>query len=87
MSISSRTVRWAAGLTLVVMIALASMSAGAARAEPVQDQQCQDHTWRKLHPQICDRYHGDPFGFGGSTPHGGGGGLIGRVLDAVGGLL
>lgn len=53
--------------------------------EPVQDRQCRDRTWAKLHPQIC--YPG-PFGIGGTGGGGGGGSVVGRILhDLTGGLL
>jgi hypothetical protein len=56
----------------------------AATADPVQDQQCQDRAWAKLHPQICYKYVGGPFGIGG----GGGscGGLCGIVRDVLGSI-
>lgn len=61
----------------------------SATAQPVQDQQCQNPTWAKLHSQICYRYNGGPFGIGGGGGNDGGIlGTIGRVLGGLtGGLL
>ncbi len=74
---------------LVVAATILIASAPAAAADPVQDQQCQDHVWAKLHPQICYQYNGGPFGIGGSGGNDGGLlGTIGRVLHGLtGGLL
>lgn len=52
---------------------------------PVQDQQCLDPSWAKLHPEIC---YGGPFGIGGGAAPGGGGGggLLGTIGKVLGGL-
>lgn len=73
-------------MLLAAVAVLVVVTATPASAEPVQDQQCRDRTWAKLHPQICYKYNGGPFGIGG-----GGGddrGLIGRILGGLtGGIL
>jgi hypothetical protein len=77
----------AAAAALMMVAAAVGVSTPFAHAQPVQDQQCADHEWAKLHPQIC--YPGGPFGFGGGTAGagaGGGGGILDGI-PIVGGLL
>lgn len=86
MSISLRALCGAVAITVTISV----WGAAPAVGEPTQDLQCRDRTWAKLHPQICYKYTGGPFGIGGGT--GGGGpddrGIIGRVLGGLtGGLL
>jgi hypothetical protein len=74
------------------LVCAALICAPPAAAEPVQEAQCSDPTYAKLHPSICTD-SGAPFLLGGGQYSGSGGGsgllggLGGIVHTVTGGLL
>lgn len=68
----------------VVMSITFAPAAAAAPTSPL----CDDGSWRKAHPLICDTGGPGPFSPGGGGGGGGGRGIIGRILGGLtGGLL